>query len=169
MVQRTGAGYRFSASDIVNFAACTHLTQLDLRNLDTPLPKAEDSEEMALIADKGFAHEAKYWAHLQKPHTTATNIASDGASDEALFEATQAALSRGDEVLFQATLLSSPWVGHADFLLKVATPSNLGDFSYEVADTKLARTSRPKFLVQLCLYSELLSAVQGVMPKHMRS
>ena len=167
LVQKTGFGYRYSASDIVSFAACSHISHLDLVNLETPLPKAVDTEEMALISGKGFAHEARYWEHLQKSHATAVNLAHDGASDEELFAATKTALHRGDEVLFQATLLGGPWVGHADFLLKVATPSQLGDFSYEIADTKLARTSRSKFLVQLCLYSELLATVQGVMPKYM--
>ena len=51
--------------------------------------------------------------------------------------------------------------------MRVDTPSKLGDFSYEVVDTKLSRTSRAKFLLQLCLYSEMLAEVQGVMPRHM--
>lgn len=166
-MQRNGDGRRYSASDIVNFAACEHLTTLDLLNLETPLPKGEGTEEMVLIAGKGLAHEAKYWEHLQQTHATAVNLAMEGVSDEELYGATQAALARGDDVLFQATLMGGSWVGHADFLLKVDTPSRLGDFSYEVADTKLARSSRAKFLVQLCLYSELLFNLQGVMPRHM--
>lgn len=166
-MQKTGAGRRYSASDIVNFAACGHLTHLDLVNLDTPLRKAEDSEEMMLMAGKGYAHEAKYWEHLQRTSATSINLGRDGASDEELFSATKTALHSGIDVLFQATLLGGPWVGHADFLLKVETPSQLGDFSYEVADTKLARSSRAKFLIQLCLYSELLESIQGVRPKHM--
>lgn len=166
-MQRFGTAVRYSASDIVNFAACSHLTHLDLANLETPLPKAEDSEEMLLIAGKGLAHEATYWEHVQKTHASSLNLAREGASDEELFSATKAALVSGHEALFQATLLGGPWVGHADFLMRVGVPSNLGDFSYEVSDTKLARTSRAKFLVQLCLYSELLAEVQGVMPKHM--
>ena len=76
-------------------------------------------------------------------------------------------LHAGVKVLSQATFLSAPWVGHADFLVRVETPSKLGKFSYEVEDTKLARSSRGKFLVQLCLYSEMLAEVQGLMPRHM--
>src|SRR5665811_930637 len=45
-------------------------------------------------------------------------------------------------------------------------PSKLGDFSYEIEDTKLARTTSAKFILQLCLYSEMLAEIQGVMPKH---
>ncbi len=166
-MQRTGEGRRFSASDLVNFAACKHLTHLDLLNLETPLPKAEDTEEMALIQDKGFAHEGRYWQHLHDQHPGAIDLSSDGQSDEVRDEATRRALRNGAEVVFQGTFLDTPWVGHADFLIRVDQPSNLGAFSYQVADTKLARSSRAKFLIQLCFYSELLAEAQGCMPEHM--
>ena len=166
-MQKTAGQKRFSASDLVNFSACAHLTHLDLVNLETPLPKAVDSEEMVLIQDKGFAHEARYWEHLNSREASTVDLTDAGTTDELKFAATAKALSGGPQVVFQATLLEDPWVGHADFLVRVERPSKLGDFSYEVADTKLARSSRAKFLVQLCLYSDMLSRVQGVMPQHM--
>ena len=167
-MQTTGRTRRYSATDLVNFSACTHLTHLDLVNLNTPLPKALETEEMALIQNKGFAHEALYWQHLQREHGSATDLTHSGKADEERCAATASALNRGDEVLLQATFLSEPWIGHADFLIRVETPSRLGNFSYEVADTKLARTSQAKFLVQLCLYSELLAELQGTLPRHMQ-
>ena len=166
-MQQSMRGRLYSASDLVNFAACSHLTHLDLANLDAPLPKADETDEMVLIQGKGFEHERRYLDHLTQQHGTVTNLKTEGASDESSFRATQEALRRGDEILFQATFLSSPWVGHADFLTRVETPSILGAHSYEIVDTKLARSSRAKFLLQLCLYSELLAEVQGVMPRRM--
>lgn len=166
-MQRYQGSRLYSASDLVNFAACTHLTHLDLVNLETPLPKAEDTDEMALIQGKGFEHEARYLEVLGQQSGAVTNLKVDGVSDEAASRATQEALRRGDKVLFQATFLSKPWVGHADFLIRVDTPSALGNHSYEVVDTKLARSSKAKFLLQLCLYSELLEQVQGFMPQRM--
>ena len=62
-MQKSTAGKLFSASDLVNFAACAHLTHLDLVNLETPLPKTADSEEMVLIQDKGYEHEGRYLEH----------------------------------------------------------------------------------------------------------
>lgn len=165
-MQKSSAGKLFSASDLVNFAACSHLTHFDLVNLETPLPKTADSDEMVLIQDKGFEHEGRYLELLRVQHGEVVDLKSDG-SDAQAFSSTKAALHSGAQVLFQPTFLSAPWVGHADFLVRVDTPSQLGDFSYEVVDTKLSRTSRAKFLLQLCLYSELLSEVQGVMPRHM--
>ena len=38
-----------SSSDIVNYLGCAHRTTLDLIDLDTPLEKAPDSEEMLLV------------------------------------------------------------------------------------------------------------------------
>ena len=61
----------------------------------------------------------------------------------------------GAEVIYQATFLRDGLRGHADFLFRVDRPSDLGDWSYEVADTKLARRAKPYFILQLCFYSEL--------------
>ncbi len=46
--------------------------------------------------------------------------------------------------LYSATDLLN-FMGYSDFLFKVDKPSDLGDYSYEVADTKLAaiRLARP--------------------------
>ena len=166
-MQKVSDKLRHSASDLVNFSACAHLTHLDLFNLDSPLPKAEDTEEMVLVQQKGFAHEARYWEHLKAEHGRVVDLSDAGPTDEHRYAATRQALASGADVVFQATLLSGPWVGHADFLVRVAIPSQLGNFSYEITDTKLARSSRAKFLLQLCLYSDMLAEVQGVMPKHM--
>lgn len=165
-MQKSNAGKLFSASDLVNFAACTHLTHLDLVNLETPLEKTADSEEAVLIQDKGFAHEAAYLELLQKQHGEVVNLQKPKASDRDAYRDTVEALKGGAKVVFQATFLSAPWVGHADFLVRVDSPSKLGAFSYEIEDTKLARTTSAKFILQLCLYSEMLAEIQGVMPKH---
>ena len=46
-------------------------------------------------------------------------------------------------------------------------PSALGAWSYEVVETKLARSTKATALVQLCFYSDLLSRIQGVEPQWM--
>src|SRR5690606_27875323 len=80
-------------------------------------------------------------------------------------EATRAALAKGAEVVFQGAFLSDNWGGWSDFLERVDRPSALGAFSYEVADTKLKRRPHPKHVLQLVLYSDLLTEVQGVAPE----
>ncbi|HPC33896.1 MAG TPA: hypothetical protein PLG94_17535 [Smithellaceae bacterium] len=71
-------------------------------------------------------------------------------------EATLAAMREGADIIYQATLRDGPFLGHADFLRRVPLPSALGDYSYEVIDTKLARSAKARYLVHLCFYSELL-------------
>ena len=55
----------------------------------------------------------------------------------------------------------------SDFLVRVNTPSALGSWSYEVVETKLARSTKATALVQLCFYSDLLARIQGVEPQWM--
>ena len=52
---------------------------------------------------------------------------------------TLAAMRAGADVIYQATFFDGRWRGHADFLVRVEVPSDLGPWSYEVWDTKLAR------------------------------
>ncbi len=66
----------------------------------------------------------------------------------------------------RASLLSDGWRGQADFLMRVETPSDLGAWSYEALDTKLARHAKPAYILQLCFYSEQLGAIQGLEPAH---
>lgn len=83
-------------------------------------------------------------------------------------ERTLAAMRAGTEIIYQATLRDEPWIGHADFLRRIdGAPSALGDWRYEVGDTKLARSPKAKFLVQLPFYSDLVAKAQGVAPSTM--
>jgi predicted RecB family nuclease len=51
--------------------------------------------------------------------------------------------------------------------MREPTPSALGGWSYEVADTKLAQSTKAKFLVQLSFYSQLLEPEQELPQRHM--
>src|SRR4029077_12388385 len=70
---------------------------------------------------------------------------------------TTEAIQSGANVVYQATFEDGPWGGRADFLIRVERPGFLGDFSYEVVETKLARSAKVRAILQLCFYSELLS------------
>jgi uncharacterized protein len=83
------------------------------------------------------------------------------------FHATLAAMRAGIDVIYQGTLEHQDWSGRPDFLRKVAIPSELGAWSYEAYDTKLARETKAGTVLQLCVYSWLLETVQGARPAHM--
>ena len=157
----------YSASDIVNFLECEHLTTLDRINLVTPLPAAADDEEAALIQAKGVAHEMRYVETLKGRHATFVDISVEREELDEKVARTEAAMRGGVEIIYQAALRDGALVGHADFLRRVPRPSKLGEWSYEVLDTKLARSAKAKFVVQLVFYSALVARVQGVMPLQM--
>src|SRR4029077_10644385 len=70
-------------------------------------------------------------------------------------------------IVYQAALVSDDWHGAADFVMRVETPSELGTWSYEALDTKLARHAKPAYILQLCFYSERIGVIQGRAPRQM--
>ena len=61
--------------------------------------------------------------------------------------------------------MADEWGGRTDVLLRVETPSALGDWSYEVVDTKLSRETKGGTVLQLSLYSDLVGKIQGLLPE----
>lgn len=168
----SGAGERlFSATDLVGYLECEHLTALDLRALDDPALRAlrcaaGDSAE--LIAREGDQHERRHLALLRQQGRQVVDIAAEGGDIGERVERTRAAMCAGAEIIYQATLRDGPWIGHADFLRRVdGERCTLGPWRYEVADTKLARSPKAKFLVQLAYYSGLVAKAQGTAPRQM--
>lgn len=170
-MQRVAGERLYSATDLVAFLECEHLSALDLRAMDDETLRAERNqadESQQLIADKGDAHERRHLADQRAHGHQVVDIAAGGGSIADKVQATLAAMREGVEVIYQATLRDGCWVGHADFLRRVnGVASSLGNWSYEVADTKLARSPKAKFLVQLAFYSVLVANVQGVWPRQM--
>ena len=70
----------------------------------------------------------------------------------------------GAEIIVQGAFRSGGWAGRTDVLRRIETPSDLGPWSYEIIDTKLARETKGGTVLQLCLYAELVASVQGVRP-----
>ena len=154
----------YSATDLVNYLGCTHATFCDLRQLVQPVTLPAHNDYAVLLQEKGIEHERAYLAQLRKEGRTIAEI----NGDEPLYArvaATCKAMRDGADVIYQGALLASSWHGFSDFLLRAnGTPSLLGDFAYDVADTKLARSAKPKHVVQLCVYADLLEAIQHVEP-----
>nr|WP_314488036.1 TM0106 family RecB-like putative nuclease [uncultured Pseudomonas sp.] len=157
----------YSASDICNFLECQHLTALDLQHLVMPMEKAAASDQNRLIQDKGLAHEAAFFEELKRKYANVVDIAEGNPSVARRVALTIEAMKAGAEVIFQASFQEGAFIGHADFLRKVPRASALGDHSYEVIDTKLAKTAKAKFLVQVAFYSRMLTSIQGVQPQYM--
>ena len=120
---------------------------------------------LEVLQQRGLEHEAAYLDQLRELGLTVVEITVDG--DESAFDATVATMRDGADVIVQATLASDKWFGRADILRRVPIASELGAWSYEVIDTKLARETRAGTILQLCLYSDIVGEVQGLLPECM--
>jgi predicted RecB family nuclease len=168
-MQRVDGRFVYSATDLTNDLECRHLTWLE-RELamgarERPAPDAT----VRLIAEKGDAHEARYRDVLRARHGTdmvafeqrpENTVAGLTAADAA----TLAAMASGARIIDQATFFDGTFLGRADFLRRVESPSGNWPWSYEVIDTKLALGAKAHFLLQLCNYSEHIERLQGSAP-----
>ena len=163
----------YSPSDLTGYLACDHLLTLELRAMVGELDRPErDDPELAILAKRGLEHETRYLEKLRAEGRTvavigadAEHLASSGLRRlRQLHELTLNALREGYDVIYQGAFFDGKWQGFADFLLRVDTPSRLGGFSYEVADTKLARHAKAAALLQTSIYSAQLEAAQGRAP-----
>lgn len=164
-----GGQPRLSASDLANHLGCRYLTALDLAaaegRIDAPVWR---DPALAVLQERGLEHEQAYLDHLAADGASITRLDPDGEDGPAsAFERTVEAMQRGEHVIVQATLVHGRWLGRADILQRVPRPSALGDWSYEVTDTKLARETRGGTMLQLCLYSDIVGIAQGLPPEHM--
>ena len=158
---------QFSANDLVNHLACRRLTELnhEVASGIRVAPGGWDPA-LALLRERGLAHEQAYIEHLKDQGKQVTVIEGVGV-DDGSFADTMAAMRAGDQVIYQAALRHGCFAGRADILRRVDVPSALGEWSYEVTDTKLARYTRSGTILQLSLYSDLVGALQGKLPEFM--
>ncbi|HLF10447.1 MAG TPA: TM0106 family RecB-like putative nuclease, partial [Gammaproteobacteria bacterium] len=156
---------RLSATDLANHLGCAHLSQLSRAAAEGRARKPKWDDPVAeLLRERGIEHEAAYLAHLRAVRgLDVVEIAV--AEGENGVEKTVAAMRAGAQLIYQAPLGNERWYGRADFLTKTALPSELGAWSYEVTDAKLATETRAGTILQLCVYSELLADIQGMWPE----
>ena len=157
----------FSATDLAGHLSCSHLTQLDAEVARGARAKPKSWDPLLeVLRKRGDLHEKAYLDHLEGAGYEIVRVEGVGL-EEKHAEETLAAMRSGVAIISQGVLLDGRWGGRADILRRVDTPSALGDWSYEVIDTKLARETKGGSVLQLCLYTDLLTKAQGVVPEFM--
>lgn len=166
MKKENGTIY-LSASDLVGHLSCTHLSTLDLQVVTGALEKPDYYDPLLeILRERGFRHEQDYIEYLKSQCHEISFIEGEGINDQTV-DATLNAMREGKDIIVQAALRQGCWTGRADILRRVSVPSSLGDWSYEVIDTKLARETKGGSVLQLCLYADLLSHTQGIEPENL--
>src|SRR5688500_15581384 len=115
----------FSATDLVGFLACEHLTALERAALAELVQRPErEDRELDVIRKRGFQHEQRYLDELKADGRRVATIDRDDdeeRGERVRRQATEtvAAMAAGVDVVFQATFFDGRWLGYADFLLRV--------------------------------------------------
>lgn len=153
-----------SASDLGKFLICRHSTALDLavaKGLRAKPPKYPDPVLELLIA-RGFEHEQRFVDIQREKGLTVVDLkgGEDGVAR------TIEAMKQGADLIVQGQVDHDGWGGYPDVLRRIETTSpNLGDWSYEVIDTKLTKETKGTTILQLALYSEIVGIIQGMTPE----
>ena len=161
----------YSPSDLTTYMESPFASWIDRLAQEHPelTPEKDLSDEfMGLLQQKGYEHEDKLETRFIAEDKTLVKI--EGSSNTEKHIKTLEAMKEGVEIIVQARLKLDQFAGFADFLVKVIhdsgqTPSKLGNWHYEVWDTKLASRVKPTFIIQLCCYAQMLESIQGCLPK----
>jgi len=145
----------YSPSDLVRYFASPFASWMDRCHLEMPgqfLPD-EETEDQRLIAETGNQHERNVLAKLKASVPDLLEIRTNDFN--AAQKETVAAFASKVPIVFQAALEHEGFAGFADFVMLGANDQ------YQVWDTKLARSPKPYYAIQLCCYSEMLAAATG--------
>jgi uncharacterized protein len=141
------------------------LTGLDLAAASGALEKPKVWDPLLQILwERGARHEQGFVDYLTAQGFTVTTIDGVGVDQDSVAR-TRTAMAAGVQIIVQGAFQTNRWIGRPDVLRRVETPSALGTWSYEVIDTKLARETKGGTVLQLCLYAELVEAVQRKRPE----
>ena len=152
--------FPLSASDLSKHLGCRFLTQLDWAYAEKRIDKIYHKDlSLEAFQIRGFQHEEAYLTSLQEQGLSVFKMGENSSQQYTII-----AMQKGYDIIAQATLSDQNWFGRADILKKVSQASSWGDWSYEVVDTKLSQNTKAGTMLQLCLYSDLLTNIQGVEP-----
>src|SRR5439155_6045571 len=148
-MQKRGGQLIYSPSDLIRFLDSPYASWMERLHLEFPdrVQPDEETAEQRLVANTGEKHETNYLQHVERSGKEVFRVPRGDTAEAKRI--TLEAITAGHDIIYQARLELVPFVGFADFLLR--SPDSKGPF-YEVCDTKLARSVKPYYLVQLCAY-----------------
>ncbi len=163
-MRSTDETIELSASDLSHFLGCRHRTALDLAvaHGQREAPRWIDPL-VVVLQQRGLDHERGYADGLRAEGLEVVDLSPFDGDD--VVTRSLGAMHAGMDVILQPAFRKGRWFGQPDVLRRVATPSRFGAWSYQVYDTKLAKETRGGTVLQLALYSELLSIAQGALPE----
>jgi predicted RecB family nuclease len=155
MKKKSSGEVVYSPSDLIRYLASPFSSWMDRYYLENPgaIIPDEATEDEELVAQTGDLHEQTVLSDLKSSTATVIEISKNDTSRAR--EQTLSAISAKVPIIYQAALEGGQFSGFADFLMLDESGR------YQVWDTKLARTPKPYYAVQLCCYSEMLVVMAG--------
>lgn len=143
----------YSPSDLVRFLDSPFSSWMYRYHIENPgeLRPDELSEDAQLVIRTGEEHEKAVLEQFRISGRLEEITQGDRAAAE-----TMAAIKAKAPIIYQAKLESGSFKGYSDFLILDEATGR-----YQVWDAKLARSLKPYYVIQLCCYSEMLSAMTG--------
>jgi predicted RecB family nuclease len=158
-MRRSQGTILYSPTDLIRFMESPFASWMERLRLEDPSRAIPDEkgDDAELIAKSGDKHEERF---LQKLLSEGRDIASIPKDDfEKAVALTRQAILDGKEVIYQGALAMDRFAGFTDFIVRGESGK------YEIWDTKLARTTKPYHLIQLCCYAEMLAPLDGGLPE----
>lgn len=154
-----------SPTKIKSFLNCKYTVVNDFYKEERGLKKKDISKTNELRFKKGFEHEDKYFETLKKKYKKTINVKNPKKNQKERYQDTIKAMKEGYDVIRGGFFFDGDWIGETDFLIKTdKKKSNLGDYSYEVYDTKNTKKAKNDHVIQVGVYCIMLEKIQGVLP-----
>lgn len=158
----------YSPSDLVTYMRSPFASWMDRLKVEQPETISDihlgDDPMLDLLSQKGKSFEHEYLKHLEQQFGNDQVVKINSRDKVQATTLTIQAMQQGATIIYQGYIQRENFAGYIDFLIKQKGKSKLGDYYYEVYDTKLAHSVRPYFILQLCAYSWMLEEIQGYFP-----
>jgi predicted RecB family nuclease len=154
-MKKTNSHVIYSPTDLIRYFASPYSSWMDRYHLENPgtLTPDEQTEDQKLIIQTGIQHEHNILGEFTSSVADMVEV-SQGDSDP--WALTFAAIRDGAPIIYQAALADDRFAGYADFIILDEAGK------YQIWDTKLARSPKPNYAIQLCCYSEMFAATTGL-------
>ena len=155
----------YSPSMLKSFLNCKYTIFNEINEKALKLVRKEKGFSDLKLLERGNVHEEDYFKILKDKHSKVINIKPLKLTQQEKFKKTVESMKEGFDVIRGGYLVDQEWLGEFDFLIKIKnSKSKLGDYSYEVIDTKNSIKIKVDHVIQVSMYSYLLEQVQGTLP-----
>jgi predicted RecB family nuclease len=156
----------YTPSRLKDYLNCKHKIFLEANKNKLGLKKKDKNISDLKRLEKGNLHEDEYYKLLKNKYLKVIDIKKLNISSEEKYQKTIESMKVGFDIIRGGYLKDDKWSGEFDFLQKSEKyKSNLGEYSYEVIDTKNTSGVKTDHIIQVGMYSYLLEKIQGLTPQ----